>query len=115
MEELLNNPKNREDSGRNPDGTWKKGFSGNLNGRPKTPLKDFCLKEFLSWTDQQKKDFVDKIDPFDSWRMTEGNPASDITSGGEKINPIPIIKVHTEENVHTDNSNGENTPDEKKD
>jgi hypothetical protein len=90
-EEKVNSdePINTPDTGRNPDGTWKKGFCPNPKGRKKNPLKEYSLKEFLNWTDEEKKAFLDKIPPIDRWKMTEGNPQNDITSDGEQIT-VPI-------------------------
>ena|SRR3990167_10476702 len=98
MEEETQNPANTIETGRNPDGTWKPGFSGNPNGRPRQPLKDYSLKEFDSWTDEQKKEFLAKISPIDRWKMTEGNPAQDLTSKGEHIFPQPIMDVLPKDN-----------------
>ena len=70
----MEEPQNREETGRNPDGTFKKGFTGNPGGRPRNPLKEFSLAEFESWTDDEKRKFLKKINPIDRWRMTEGNP-----------------------------------------
>lgn len=89
-------PQNRRKTGRNPDGTFKKGFTGNPGGRPKSPLKDFSLAEFNKWTDEEKKAFLEKISPIDRWKMTEGNPKSDVDVGAtddlkefiERVNKI---------------------------
>lgn len=93
---MIDEPINTLDTGRNADGTWKKGFCPNMQGRKKNPLKEYSLNQFLSWTDEQKKEFLSKINPLDIWRMTEGNPRqdTDITSGGKEL-PQPIINVHT--------------------
>jgi len=72
-------------------GKFAKGNPGKPKGaKQKKPLKEFSLNQFNQWTDKQKQEFIDKIPPLDRWRMTEGNPQTDtdITSGGEKINPI---------------------------
>jgi hypothetical protein len=95
---------------------WKKGQSGNLKGRPKGKTMKEYIKEYLAcMTEEERQEFLNGIPKEIIWKMAEGNPQDDITSGGEKINPIPIIKVHTEDNnvIHTDNSNGENYPNEK--
>ena len=86
---------------------WKKGQSGNPGGRPKNPLKDFSLKEFKSWTDEEKKAFLEKIPSLDRWKMTEGNPKqdTDITSDGEQIQPILVEFINGKET--TDNTDTE--------
>lgn len=57
---------------------FKPGQSGNEKGRPKNPLKEYSLAEFNKWTDKQKKDFLAKISPIDRWKMTEGNPKTEV-------------------------------------
>ena len=113
QEGLIENPKssedkepdNREDTGRNPDGTWKPGVSGNPGGRSKKPLKEYGLKIFNDMTDEQKDEFLKSIPNGERWRMIEGNPRqdTDITSGGK---PIPILNLNE---IHKDNRNKEDT------
>lgn len=74
----MSEPENTKETGRNPDGTFKPGFTGNPGGRPRNPLKEFSLKQFESWTDAEKLKFLSKIAPIDRWKMTEGNPKQDI-------------------------------------
>lgn len=83
-------PANRQDTGRNEDGTFKPGISGNPSGRPKNTLKDYIRQKFMNMTDEQKEEFLKTISPDVQWRMGEGNPhnTEDITSGGEKVIPI---------------------------
>ena len=90
MEESQENkPDIQENAGRNPDGTFKPGFSGNPKGRPiKNPLKDYSLAEFASWTDEQKRAFLNQISPIDRWKMTEGNPKQDVDAQVETISKI---------------------------
>ncbi len=95
MDGELNNtkqPGNREDSGRNPDGTFQKGVSGNPNGRPKDTLKDYLRRKFSEMTEEEKEEFLKNI-PYElQWQMAEGRPSqeqqTDITSNGESINQI---------------------------
>lgn len=96
-------PINTPDTGRNPDGTWKKGFCPNMQGRKKNPLKEFSLKEFTSWTDEQKKEFLGKISAYDRWRMTEGNPATEpLELGGEiTLKIAKEIADHYDSNTNT--------------
>ncbi len=89
-------PENTKDTGRNPDGTWKKGFCPNPGGRKKNPLKEFSLEEFNCWTVEQKREFLKKISPFDRWRMTEGNPEQGTSHIGEI--KIIISKESAEQN-----------------
>lgn len=99
----MNEPENTKETGRNPDGTWKKGFCPNPGGRGKNPLKEFSLKEFESWSDEEKKDFLSKISPIDRWRMTEGNPKqdTDVTSNGESIQPVLVKFINNENDRDT--------------
>lgn len=85
------------------------GNSGNLNGRPpgKT-LKEYQAEVFRSWTDEQKEKFLKKIQPSERWRMSEGNPQTDVTSKGEKLMPTPILGGIANE-IYTDNSIAEDT------
>jgi len=84
-------PDNTKLTGRNPDGTWKKGFCPNPGGRSKKPIKEYGLKKFNEMTDEQKEEFLESIPAGERWRMIEGNPKqdTDITSAGEKIFVIP--------------------------
>lgn len=43
-----------------------------------------------------------------AWQMIEGRPSQDVTSGGEKINPMPILGNITQ-NVQTDSSTLQDT------
>ena len=69
---------------------WKPGQSGNPSGRPKKPMKEFSMQLFKSMSQEEKLAFLEKINPVDRWKMTEGNPANetDITTDGESINPL---------------------------
>ena len=64
------------------------GQSGNPGGRPRNPLKEFSLKEFNTWTDEEKKVFLKKISPIDRWKMTEGNPANEVDLKGEVTSKV---------------------------
>ena len=69
-------PANQENN-RNLDGTFKKGMSGNLNGRPKgQSLKEYWRQRFQNMTDEEKIAFTDKVGADTVWKMAEGNPDS---------------------------------------
>lgn len=82
-----------------PETRFKPGQSGNPNGRPKTPLKDYVREKFAKMTDEEKEEFIRRLPRETIWKMAEGNPAqeSDITSGGDKIQPV-LVKFLDEDN-----------------
>lgn len=84
---MTESPAIREDTGRNEDGTFKPGVSGNPAGRPRNTLKDYVRQKFMNMTDSEKEEFMKTLPPEIIWRMGEGNPATttDITSKGEQI------------------------------
>ena len=67
-------PANREISGRNSDGTFIKGVSGNPSGRPKDTLKEYLRKKFTGMTDEEKEEFLKKVSAEVQFKMAEGNP-----------------------------------------
>jgi hypothetical protein len=80
-------PENREYTGRNPDGTFKAGVSGNPGGRPKGTLKEYMKQKFIEMSYEEKEAFIKNIQAIDQWRMAEGNPQTntDVTTKGEAI------------------------------
>lgn len=81
----MENPDVQENN-RNPDGTFKPGISGNPAGRPKgQTLKEYWRQRFMNMTDEEKIEFTAKVGNAEIWKMAEGNPQNDVTSGGEPI------------------------------
>ena len=78
-------PANREETGRNPDGTFMPGISGNPSGRPKNTLKDYVKEMFAKMSDEEKAKWLkdNKISGIDQWKMGEGLPKQDVDIKGE--------------------------------
>lgn len=97
MENVINEPENRNNTGRNPDGTFKEGISGNPGGRPKNTLKSYLLRKFDKMSDEEKEQWLldNKISGETQWKMAEGNPRqdTDVTSDGEKIVILPAALI----------------------
>lgn len=70
-------PAIRENIGRNEDGTFQKGFSGNISGRPKGTMKDYLRRKFCDMTDEEKEEFLQKVSPEMQIKLAEGNPKQD--------------------------------------
>lgn len=88
-------------------GVFKKGYDPRrcMDGHKNTPLKDFSLKEFNNWTDEQKREFLKKISPIDIWKMTEGNPVTDQNIKGV----VKIITTNESLENATDTSPSDNS------
>ena|SRR3990167_7948053 len=58
----------------------------NPNGRPKgSALKEYQAQRFRDMTDKEKDSFLKTVAPDVRWKMAEGNPQNDLTTGGEKL------------------------------
>ena len=90
----MDNLEKQEDI-RNPDGTYKPGVSGNLNGRPKgKTLKEFAREFYLQMTEEEKIEYIKKVEekkPGFAWQMAEGNPSNEVDLKTD--NTIRIISV----------------------
>jgi hypothetical protein len=91
-------------SNRNDDGTFRKGFSGNPAGRtPGKTMKEYQAQKFREMTDEEKEQWLkdNNVSADLKWRMSEGNPSTDVTSAGEKI----IIPIYGNKSVSGHDSN----------
>ena len=80
-------------------------------GRPKGSgggLKDYDRQRFIAMSDEQKEEFLKLVSPELRYRMAEGNPQNDITTGGEKL-PTPILNE-----LHSHHSPKEDTEAQEK-
>lgn len=92
MSTQTESPANRGNTGRNDDGTFKPGVSGNPSGRPKDTMKDYLRHKFTGMDDKAKEEFVktNKVSGEMQIKLAEGNPANatDLTTDGQ---PLKII------------------------
>ncbi len=93
MEEVEStSPVKVEEKWRKADGTFVEGHPA-FGNRPKgKTMKEYQAEKFRQMTDEEKEQWLidNKVSPDLRWRMSEGNPAQDLTSGGDKIQQIPI-------------------------
>lgn len=79
---------------------FKKGQSGNPAGRPPgKSLKTFAREFLEDLPDDEKVEYLASLPPEIVWKMAEGLPQQDVTSGGEKL-PAPLLNVlHNDSNT----------------
>lgn len=91
---------------------WQKGQSGNLKGRPKgQTLKEWGREFLMGMSEEARIDFVKEVGEKRFWEMVEGLPQQDVTSGGEKIAPQPIINVFPNHSDQQNNQDGKAVAD----
>ncbi len=73
---------------------FKPGQSGNPGGRPKgsKSLKAFAKEMIFNMNDEEKIEYLKGLDKKVIWEMAEdkAKQGTDITSGGEKLQPILV-------------------------
>jgi len=88
IEETDNQSKNKQKIAPLLPYQWKKGQSGNPEGRPKgKTMKEYAKELLACQTEEERQEFLHGIPKSDIWKMAEGNPdnKTDLTTKGEKI------------------------------
>lgn len=73
---------------------YKKGESGNLQGRPKgKTMKEFAREFLMAMSDEKKLKFLNSLSKDVVWKMAEGNPESSTEISGKDGQPIQVTLV----------------------
>lgn len=86
---------------------YKKGESGNWSGRPEgRGFKDYHSRKFRKMTDEELEEYSNGMNKKDVVEFAEGKPdtKTDITSGGEKLQPL-LVKFITGDEPNNGDSN----------
>jgi len=71
---------------------FKKG--NKLGGRKKgLSLKEFARKYLQSMTEEERYEYLNKLDPEIVWKMSEGNPPQKNVIEGELKLPVPMMDL----------------------
>ena len=72
---------------------WKKGQSGNPEGRPKDPVRTFLREEFYNMSKEELRDYCEKLTAEFKVKHTEAPMPT--TLAGDQENPLQIITVNS--------------------
>lgn len=72
---------------------YKPGVSGNPGGKKKgtVNLKTRVQNMLFGMSDKEVNEFLHGLNKMDIWKMAEGTPQADITSGGKPIEGNTIV------------------------
>ena len=99
-----------QENNRNPDGTFKAGFSGNPGGAPKKSLKKYVASKLAALSDEEKDKWLieHNIAGIDQWKMGEGAPRQGVTGEDLEGNVTPILGGQTQKDVPKNNGVSQN-------